>query len=208
MNNVDYNRGSVPSLSERFEELARFCFLEEELELGELIDRLKIYSHGLLSFFFALPFLLPIPLPGFSVVVGLLLAVEGMAIAMNKKVMLPQSWLRFKLKKAVFVKLFGHSSKWIKKLEKIIRPRWAALFNKNAVRISVGLMIAVCGLLLAAPLPPGTNFPPAIAIIFLSLSLLERDVIFLAIGSALFALNCAGFAYLIVFGERLFRNFF
>jgi hypothetical protein len=45
------------------------------------------------------------------------------------------------------------------------------------------LTIAIRGLLLALPLPPGTNFPPALGIFLLSAGMVEEDSLFVLLGN-------------------------
>jgi hypothetical protein len=60
------------------------------------------------------------------------------------------------------------------------------------------VMVVILGFLLALPLPPGTNFPPAISIILLSIGSLERDAVFVGAGIVAFGVNVLFFSEIFI----------
>ena len=65
------------------------------------------------------------------------------------------------------------------------------------------LVILLASLVLLLPLPPGTNFPPALCIVIMAGGLLERDGRFILGGYLALAFNGAFFTLLAVYGRRL-----
>jgi hypothetical protein len=63
----------------------------------------------------------------------------------------------------------------------------------------------VAAFVLLLPLPPGTNFPPALCIILMAGGLLERDGRFILAGYLAFALNVVFFALFAIYGQRLIQ---
>lgn len=91
------------------------------------------------------------------------------------------------------------------RLEKLVRPRGVAIAGHvNTIRAS-GIMIAILGFLLSLPYPPGTNWPPAFAIILFSVGLLEEDTLFIAAGIVAFLLNLVLFTAVTFYGIQGFR---
>jgi hypothetical protein len=82
-------------------------------------------------------------------------------------------------------------------VEKIIRPRWPAVFLRSARGIGAVVLLLTCMVLLT-PLPL-TNVPPAIAIALIALAYIEEDGALLAIG-LLAALALLGVAVAAVWG--------
>lgn len=189
----------VGKLSAELARLKELCS-HDTISLHTLILSMTSRSHAVLTLFFALPFLLPIPLPGLSVLFGMIIFMAGIAMALNKKPWLPKRLLSKEVSSSVFEKVFERGIKISQRLEKVVRPRGSFLMRHPGMRPMSGFIIAVCGLLLALPLPPGTNFPPATAILLLSIGSLEEDALFMILGYIAFAINIAFFALITVFG--------
>lgn len=187
------------TLAEEFRQIECLC-VGHALSIEAILDHLETRGRALLTLFLSLPFIFPIPLPGLSVPFGVFIFLFGLSLATEWKPWLPKSWLKKEMKRDLILKFCGHAQKVLRKLERFLKPRLAVMNDKPALRLVSGLMIAFCGFLLALPLPPGTNSPPAIAIVTLSLGLLERDGVFTLIGYVLFALNIAFFTALPMIG--------
>jgi len=65
--------------------------------------------------------------------------------------------------------------------ERLARPRLLFLTGRVAT-VGVGLVVLFMAIVLILPLPPGGNFPPALACAVLGLGLAERDGIIVLIG--------------------------
>ncbi len=171
-----------------------------KIQLGEFLDQMAQRGHMLVTLILCLPFMLPVPLPGLSVVLGIVIAAAGIAALLEKPPWVPALWR----KREISPKLLQHIGRYgvalAAKIEHIVKPRGRAYVNHPGLRRFNGLLIAVCGLLLALPLPPGTNFPPALAIIFLSLANLEEDAFVMLVGYAAFIINILLFVGLFFLG--------
>ena len=167
-------------LSEEFADLAAFC-RRRSFTYADLTQKLSSRGHALTSLILATPFLLPIPLPGLSQVLGFFIIIAGIELAINKRPWIPTRLLMQRLPAELLAKLFLGCSRVMAKLERFIRPRGKFLQGNLWLRQVNGFVIALSGLLLALPLPPGTNFPPAIVIVTLSIAILEDDGLFMII---------------------------
>jgi hypothetical protein len=142
---------------------------------------------------FAIPFLLPVPLPGLSTVFGLVIAIGGSQILMGQDPWVPKSWRARQISTGLIVRILELLKKILSRTEKVIKPRFK-FFAKHPgfVRFN-GAVILLLALLLALPMPPGFNLPPALAIIALSIGSIERDGVLIVFGYVMTTLNAALF---------------
>jgi hypothetical protein len=154
----------------------------------------------MLTLVLAGPFLLPIPLPGLSIPFGILIAIFGLSLSTGWKPWLPESWVHRPIPRDLLRRFCRTARKFLQKVERFIRPRYHWIHRNRVFKGAAGAMITACGVLLAMPLPPGTNAPPAAAIVCLSVALLEGDGLLLVLGYILFGLNAAFFALIPILG--------
>jgi hypothetical protein len=145
--------------------------------------------------FLALPFTLPVAIPGLSVPFGIVIMLMGLRIAMGQKPSLPTFILRRAVKYSILDKIIKLGLKVAVKLEKFARPRMHFLQRWPGMINLIGLGITSGGLLLSLPLPPLiplSNTIPAFAVIFLTVGLIERDGLLVLIGHCV---NIAAWIY-------------
>ncbi|MBI4404334.1 MAG: exopolysaccharide biosynthesis protein [Deltaproteobacteria bacterium] len=188
-------------------ELARLGALcnAQSVTLRSLTKAMGTRGHALLSLFLGFPFLFPIPLPGLSIFFGACIVVTGALMAMGKPLWFPKSWMERPLSANLLRKVFQGGEKMMLRLEVWIKPRGAFIHAYPWIKALHGSMFAVCGALLALPLPPGTNFPPALAILLLAIGSLEEDGAFLFLGYIAFIINIALFTVLPFLGIQGIR---
>lgn len=189
------------TLSEEFKEIENLC-IGQSLTLEAILDHLETRGRALLTLFLSLPFVFPLPLPGLSVPFGVFILLFGFSLATDWKPWMPRRWMKREMSRDLILKFCAYAQKILRRMEKLLKPRLPVMNDTPALRLASGFMIAACGFLLALPLPPGTNSPPALAIAALSLGLLERDGVFILIGYALFALNVVFFTALPIIGYK------
>jgi hypothetical protein len=192
---------SAPPPRKLSEELARLetMFAQRAVKLHEVIGVLQGRAYLLLLVLLALPFCTPIPLPGLSTPFGLVVALIGLRLALGMKPWLPQKLLNTELPPGFFGKLIQFTRRLVGIFEKLLRPRWLALTDTEALRRLHALAICIAGLALLLPLPiPFTNTFPAWAILLIACGLLERDGLFVLAGHGVFL---AGVAFFFLLGE-------
>jgi hypothetical protein len=162
---------------------------QQNVRWGEIHKELGVNAPCLAVVLLSVPFLQPIPLPALSTVLGFLMVFLSLGITLNKNLQLPKKLHNFVLPPLFFVLMFKTLSKILKYLEKFIHPRGKKLVEHPSIRFLSGLLIILSSIVLMLPLPPGFNFPPALVCFVLSLGLLEKDIVLLITGFALFTLE-------------------
>jgi len=199
MNHLENERLSKKAhkhrLSGELGQLANLCH-GTSITLRLLTEAMGTRAEALLVFLLALPFLLPIPLVGLSIFFGVCIAIVGTRMALGKSLWFPKKWMDRPLSATLFHKIFDKGGKIVRWFEVWIKPRGHFFHRYSWIRNMNGFMIAICGFFLALPLPPGTNFPPAVAIVLLATGSLEEDGVFLGLGYIAFLLNLVFFGLL------------
>lgn len=168
------------------EKLAREC-TDESLSLADFVQLLNLH-HGplLLVACLTMPFFSPIPLPGLSLILGTLVTCLGVSIFCARGIWVPSFLGRRILPKKMAPMLLLTTSKGLRWMGRFFKPRWLRFAGHPLTVHLSGALIAISGLVLALPLPPGTNAPPALVCLLLALGLLVDDGLLLATGMVLF----------------------
>lgn len=178
-------------------------FRERPVTLREVIIVLQGRAYNLLMLLLALPFLLPVPLPGLSTLLGSVVAVIALRLTLGQKPWLPARLLDRELPPKFFPSLLAGAGRVLRFFEVMLKPRQLWLTASPLLVQLHAFIIFVAALVLLLPLPPGTNFPPALCIVIMAGGLLERDGRFILAGYLAFAFNWVFFAAFAIYGQRL-----
>lgn len=155
----------------------------ETVTLRELM--LTIGEQGLLLLcaIAALPFLIPVSIPGVSTVFGGAIILLAIAITMNRLPWLPNRLLDRQLSTAKLIPALRKGANFVARTDRWVRPRALTLTAGPFMRIN-GLVLTFAGLLLMAPFGfvPFSNTAPAIGILLLTIGMLQRDGLFVLLG--------------------------
>lgn len=147
-------------------------FPHERMRLQDLIEGLGERSFGFLLLLFGIA--CAIAPPGFATIFSVPLFFFGLQmLAGYRTPWLPRSiaersFLRTDLEKTV--RRAVPAMRWV---ETICRPRFEFLIGRLGERL-LGLLVFILAFVIALP-GPGTNFPPGVAIAFMSIAIIERD---------------------------------
>ena len=180
-------------------------FAERPVTLREVILVLRGRAYDLLLILLALPFCTPIPLPGLSTPLGLVIAIVALRLALGQHPWLPERLLDRRLPSGFFGKLIAAAAGVIRLLENLLRPRLAPLTDHGWLRQlhAVTMMIAAVVLLLPLPIPLTNTFPGWVILLIAS-GLMERDGAAIAAGYGVFG---AGVMYFVFLGGATHRLF-
>lgn len=170
------------------------------LTLGRFLDALNARGHAFVCLILGFPFLTPIPLPGVSIPFGVMIVVVAFCMAAGLPPWMPASWRDKKLPAELVVKALEFALKVLRKIEFLIKPRGQIFMKFPGVTRISGLAMAFCGGILAMPLPPGTNFPPALGVVLIAMGVLECDSVILGVGYLVAAINATVIGSIGLFG--------
>jgi hypothetical protein len=173
---------------------------DREMTVEKFLHELNLGGHMFVCLVFSTPFLIPMPLPGVSTPLGLAIAIAALQIILGLEPWVPKSWRHKPLSKDLALKILGIVLKLLKITERCVAPRLKFFAKNPAIVRFNGLLLFVLAVMLALPMPPGFNAPPALAIILLSLGSLENDGIAIIAGYILTVLNVALFAAVFILG--------
>lgn len=158
-------------------------FEVETVTLREVMAMLHGRGYVLLVMLLALPFCTPIPLPGLSTPLGLIIALIGGRLAFGAKPWLPRRLLDTRLPPHVFAKVFAAARRIVLWFEKLLRPRMLWTTASPRLEQAHAVPIVICALMLLLPLPvPFSNVVPAWGVMLVAGGLLERDGAFIIAG--------------------------
>jgi hypothetical protein len=157
---------------------------------------------------FALPSMLPIPVPGMSVPQGTIIMLIGLGLLLNRAPLLPERLLEYRLPHKSLFLILEKGARLFHRIEKLSFPRllplthgWMHAFN--------GVMLVFGALILLAPLPiPFSNVLPAYGILFTAFGTLQRDGWLVIAGYVMYVLTLAYLALVFAFGMSWIYSFF
>jgi hypothetical protein len=160
-------------------------FPGERITLGEMAEAFGERAFGLLILLLCLPSLLP----GMASVFGLPMLILGVQMGMGRVVpKLPAFMARQSVKRTDLLRLASGSSKWLRHIERFVRPRSGRFTTPMAERM-VGWMTVYSAVMLILP-GPGTNGPPAFGTIVMALGVVEQDSRVTGLGLGLTLAGC------------------
>jgi len=150
----------------------------DEVTLVEILDIVGADSLMLLTIFMSLIFLVPVSIPGVSTVFGTGILLIGITHLFARKLWLPKAIANRKLSSPKLKEAFQRAIIWLHRLEKISRPhRLSKLTAEGGMTVFNNLSFILAAILLMAPFGfiPFSNTLPALALIFFSIGMMERD---------------------------------
>lgn len=161
------------------------------ISIAELIHHFRYRSFGfLLIMFCAIP-ALPVPAQGIATLLSIPVILLAIQLIVGRKEPWIPEWIgKRKLKRETLEMVAEKLSPYLKKFEKITRPRFTYMTSR-AGEMLIGICTLVFGISMALPIPL-SNTAPSIAIVVMSLGLIERD------GLAVKAGICIGLLGLVI----------
>lgn len=175
-------------LSERLAALLVESPASEALTVNRLMERTEGRGLYLVMVLLCVPFVIPVSPPGLSTVLGSIVALLSLGLAVGARPRLPGFIGERPLPPGLRRKLLGGGVKFLRFIERWVRPRRTTWLAWRAARCANALLIAFMAFLLALPLPAPpfffTNTLPGYAIILLAVSMMEEDGILIWCGYA------------------------
>lgn len=152
----------------------------ERISIGDLVAAMPGRATAALLFLFAAPNALPAP-PGASALLGLPMIYLALQLMLRRQPWLPKVVEARSILRADFASLVNRAAPWLARAERMLRPRLSLLVTPPA-EVAIGLLCLILAITVALPIPLG-NMLPAFAVCLLALGVLERDGLWVIIGS-------------------------
>lgn len=170
----------------------------DTLTIGDIVAALGDRAMAILVILFSLPNCVPLP-PGVGTVFGFPMILVALQMMLGRhRPWLPAVLLNRRIKVADYAKIMDVAEPRLKKVESYLRPRHTFLFSDLADRVT-GAFFVLCAISVILPLP-GSNFPPSVAAVLMSLAIMEEDGVVFSIG---LAIGVAGLIYTTVIGSAV-----
>jgi len=189
-------KSAYEPLSESFATLLRSVNTDQTVTINKVIQQTEGRGIYFVMILLCLPFISPVPVPGLSNIVGIIIVVLAVKLALKLPPRLPRILGEKEFSSKNSPKILSWTEKILHSLEKIGRPRYTNVFALSAVHWMNSLTFLLMGILLALPLPPVVPFSnslPSWGIILLALATMERDGIMIWVG---YAVSLGAFVYL------------
>ncbi|KAF5062507.1 Exopolysaccharide synthesis, ExoD [anaerobic digester metagenome] len=171
-------------------------------DMVNLRDVINIFGRDgmlVLCTFLTLPFMVPVSIPGASTVFGLAIGLIGVGVMTHRPPWLPDRLIRKKFSAHRLRLALERGAVWFHRLEQLSRPSIPVLTCGVGMARVNGLMLIAGALLLMAPfgLIPFSNTLPGLAILFLTIGMLQRDGRSVLLGYTTLVLTTLYFAFLL-----------
>jgi hypothetical protein len=175
--------GSDKTLKETFSGIQR-VLPDDGVTLSLVMELLGKESFLILSAFLTLPFLAPVSIPGVSTVFGAIILLIGISLILDRPPWLPKRFMTHVFPTDKIRTCLSRGLIWIQWLEKISHRRISILCHGHLMSKVNGFAVVISSLLLMAPLGliPFSNTFPGLAILLLSIGILQHDGIFILLG--------------------------
>ncbi|MFY2764096.1 exopolysaccharide biosynthesis protein [Arenimonas sp. MALMAid1274] len=166
---------------------------DRDLSLGDLLDQFQERAFGVFLLISVLPAFVPLPI-GAGAISGPLVSLIGLQLLFQlEHPWVPRFLSKRELSRSSVTKFRDRTSRLLKWLEKVSRPRAEPVIDHPVAKTFTGLLLVLLGFLLALPLP-ATNYPFGLILLAYAIALIERDGRLMLIAWAL------GIAQLVVMG--------
>ncbi len=155
------------------------------ITVGALVDHIEGDALLILSLVSILPFMQPIPIPGLSSILGLIVFFQGIGLLLKGRPLLTQRMKDLVISRDWFDKIYVAAVKFSNFTSKISVFKHPITRSRMS-QVLCGLCIIISAGFLSLPLPiPFSNLIPALSIFFICIGLLEEDIMLILCGQAI-----------------------
>lgn len=165
--------------------------------IGELMEDVGDKGFGLLLMILSLPSAIPVPAVGYSTPFGVCMVIIAAQIFIGRtQVQLPKRLKKIRIPLKLVQNITGFAHRFLKKTEKLIKPRHLWIHSRLGHSI-LSVTIIALAVFMIFPVP-GTNTLPAMAIFVIGISIAEEDGL-IALAAMLLSVLAAAFSGWLVY---------
>lgn len=186
----DPEKPEVVSLAETLQNILQKY--EKSPSIGDLMEDVGDKGFGLLLMILSLPSAIPVPAIGYSTPFGVCMVIIAAQIFIGRtQVQLPKQLKKIQLPLKLVQSITGFAHGFLKKTEKLIKPRCRKIHSRFGHSV-LSVTIIALAVFMIFPVP-GTNTLPAMAIFVIGISIAEEDGL-IAIAAMLLSVLAAAFS--------------
>ena len=185
---------------------------DSRVSLDDIRAALADRAFGFIILVLTLPNCVPVPgPPGLSAVLGVPVALLALQLAAGMRQPWLPGWLgQRSVRRGNCTRILDKALPLLRRLERLVKPRLAALNTPAADRIN-GALLLLFAIVLSLPIPTG-NLLPALAVALLALGMIEQDGVATLAGIGLGVVGTLWASFIVVAGaaaaERLWAYLF
>lgn len=179
------------------------------ITLGDLIHRVGSDGLLILTALLTLIFLIPVSIPGVSTVFGGAVLLIGISRLLRRELWIPARIKDKTLESKKLRPMLRKALPWLKKIERVSRPnriQWLIADGPVERMNNVSFIMGALLLMMPFGLIPFSNTFPAIALLLLTIGLLQRDGVCILLGYISILVTIAYFGVLITGGGLAVRE--
>jgi hypothetical protein len=152
----------------------------DRILVSDLVEAMETIGFGFVMTIFSLCAIVPLPPPAPSIMALPLVIFSAQLMLGYQAPKLPKVFAKRSVKRSTVAMLVQKSSPYLRKIERILRPRLSFMISNTAERV-IGFLSLVFSLFVLLPMPL-SNFIPGLGILIISLGLLGKDGLFVICG--------------------------
>jgi hypothetical protein len=152
----------------------------DKVLIGDIVDSMEAIGFGLALMIFSMGIIIPLPPPFPSIISLPLVFFSAQMTIGNTSPKLPKWIAKKEVKRSVLAMMVQKSNPYIRKVERILKPRMWFMTNVIAERI-VGFFLLFFSTFILIPLPL-SNFIPGLGILITSFGLMGKDGLVIIFG--------------------------
>ena len=157
------------------------------MPIRDLIDAMEGVGFGLAIMIFAFGIIIPLP-PPFPSIISIPLVIFALQmVAGYSSPKLPKKFSNLTVKRSVLAMLVRKSSPYIRKVEKILKPRLHFMTSALVERFT-GFVILIFATFILLPMPL-SNFIPGLGILIISFGMIGKDGLVVILGMVVGAMG-------------------
>lgn len=152
----------------------------DRLPISDLIDAMESIGFGLVIMFFSCGIVFPLPPPFPSIIAAPLIIFSLQMLMGYEAPKLPKRFAKLTVKRSTLAMLLQKISPFIRKAERVLRPRLSFAVSGFAERV-IGFFLFLFASFVLLPVPL-SNFIPGLGILITSFGLMGKDGLFVIFG--------------------------